>query len=70
VPYESAHLPGAESEVIVPGFHTDIGKREVTEELRRILFVHLEELNGNAPGSIPVELPRVRDLMPEHAARR
>jgi hypothetical protein len=70
VPYESAHLPGAQSEVIIPGFHTDIGKREVTEELRRILFEHLETGNAPAPQVLAVELPVAHEEVPERAARR
>lgn len=45
VPYDSAHLDGAASELILPGNHLDHQKPEVTAELRRILRLHL----GDAP---------------------
>ena len=51
VPYASAHLDTAASEVIVPGFHLQIGKPAVTDELKRILRLHLAEIPaGPAPG--------------------
>jgi hypothetical protein len=65
VPYESSHLPGAASEVIVPGVHPDVSKREVTQELRRILFEHIEHLD--APGIDPAKF---RELVPQLSARR
>lgn len=40
VPYASAHLDTAASETIVPGYHLDLGKPGVTDELRRILRLH------------------------------
>lgn len=43
VPYASAHLEGAASEVVVPGYHLKINQAGVTEELRRILRLHLGE---------------------------
>ena len=43
VPYDSSHLKTAASEVIVPGFHLDIDEPGVTDELRRILRLHLAE---------------------------
>jgi hypothetical protein len=43
VPYESSHLPSATSEVLVPGFHVQVGQQGVTNELRRILLRHLQE---------------------------
>jgi hypothetical protein len=43
VPYESARLPSASSEVIVPGNHLQVGKPGVTDELRRILRLHLKQ---------------------------
>ena len=58
VPYASAHLEDAVSEVIVPGFHLDIDHPGVTEELRRILRLHLEAdgppgAEGPAPPAPP-----------------
>jgi hypothetical protein len=49
VPYESAHLPSATSEVLVPGFHLQVGQQGVTDELRRILRIHLQELGADLP---------------------
>ena len=41
VPAASSHLVTAASEVVVPGFHLDIDEPGVTNELRRILRLHL-----------------------------
>jgi hypothetical protein len=49
VPYESSHLPSASSEVLVPGFHLEVGKQGVTDELRRILRTHLQEARADVP---------------------
>jgi hypothetical protein len=49
VPYESAHLPSASSEVIVRGFHTQVERPGVTDELRRILRIHMQEIGAEAP---------------------
>jgi pimeloyl-ACP methyl ester carboxylesterase len=49
VPYESSHLPSATSEVLVPGFHVQVGQQGVTDELRRILRIHLQEVGANLP---------------------
>jgi hypothetical protein len=49
VPYESSHLPSATSEVIVPGFHVQVGRQGVTGELRRILRIHLQEVGADLP---------------------
>jgi pimeloyl-ACP methyl ester carboxylesterase len=49
VPYESSHLPSATSEVLVPGFHVQVGQPGVTDELRRILRVHLLESGAMMP---------------------
>jgi hypothetical protein len=49
VPYESAHLPSATSEVLVPGFHLQVGQQGVTDELRRILRLHLQEVGADLP---------------------
>jgi pimeloyl-ACP methyl ester carboxylesterase len=47
VPYDSSHLPSATSEVLVPGFHVQVGQRGVTDELRRILRIHLQEVGAD-----------------------
>ena len=49
VPYESSHLPSATSEVLVPGFHVQVGQQGVTDELRRILRIHLQEIGADLP---------------------
>jgi hypothetical protein len=49
VPYESSHLPSATSEVIVPGFHVQVGRQGVTDELRRILRIHLQGIGADLP---------------------
>ena len=41
VPYKSSHIRGVESEKIVPGTHFSLKDLDVTEELRRILKIHL-----------------------------
>ena len=42
VPYRSSHLDGAASEKIVPGTHSAQQNPDVTEELKRILRLHLD----------------------------
>jgi hypothetical protein len=49
VPYDSSHMPSSSSEVVVPGFHTQVDKPGVTDELRRILRVHLQEIGADLP---------------------
>jgi hypothetical protein len=49
VPYESSHLPSATSEVLVPGFHLQVERHGVTDELRRILRIHLQEVGADGP---------------------
>jgi hypothetical protein len=43
VPYWSSHLPGAQSEKIVPSGHGANENPEGIEEIRRILFLHLRD---------------------------
>jgi triacylglycerol esterase/lipase EstA (alpha/beta hydrolase family) len=43
VPYESAHLPGAISEVVIPSWHSVQETPEAIVEIRRILHLHLKE---------------------------
>lgn len=40
VPYRSAHLPGAESELVIPYFHSVQETPEAILEIRRILREH------------------------------
>jgi pimeloyl-ACP methyl ester carboxylesterase len=49
VPYESAHLHSASSEVFVRGFHVQVAQPGVTDELRRILRIHLQEAGADIP---------------------
>jgi hypothetical protein len=56
VPYDSAHLPSAASEVIVPGFHTQVERVGVTDELRRILRIHLQEIGADLPTAAAMPL--------------
>ncbi|RUL87643.1 esterase/lipase family protein [Tautonia sociabilis] len=49
VRYESSHLEGAASEVVVPGPHDSVGRPEVAAEVARILRLHLVE-GGSAAG--------------------
>jgi hypothetical protein len=49
VPYESSHIPSAASEVVVPGFHIQVGRQGVTDEIRRILRIHLQEQGALPP---------------------
>lgn len=46
VPYSSAHLEGAESEVIICSKHGCTRNPSAIEEVRRVLLNHLEELDG------------------------
>ena len=58
VPYASSHLDTAASEVIVPGFHLMINQPGVTDEIRRILHLHLDAAEAS-----PVATP-AGDLAP------
>jgi hypothetical protein len=49
VPYDSSQLPSSSSSVAVPGFHVRVDKPGVTDELRRILRIHLQEVGANLP---------------------
>lgn len=43
VPYSSSHLPGADSEKIIPSWHSVQETPEAIVEIRRILHLHLKE---------------------------
>lgn len=43
VPYWSSHMEGAQSELIIPSNHWTIREKEAAEEVRRILYLHLEK---------------------------
>ncbi len=49
VTYGSSHLPGAVSEHVVDDNHSCLGNEMTIAEVRRILYLHLEE-NGRKPG--------------------
>lgn len=58
VPYSSAHLEGAESELIVNARHTRLtGLQEGIEELRRILYIHA----GLSYTSLPVTNKKIAE---------
>lgn len=44
VSYESAHLEGVESELVVRAFHTCLSNPRVIDEMRRILLLHVRSL--------------------------
>ncbi|MBD8878923.1 alpha/beta fold hydrolase [Rhodanobacter sp. 7MK24] len=46
VPYASAHLDGAESEVVIPSWHSVQETPAAILELRRIMRLHLQRVNG------------------------
>ena len=46
VPYWSSHLDGAQSEIIVPGPHSCTELPQTTEEIRRILRLHLKKVDS------------------------
>ena len=49
VEYRSAHVEGVASELVVRSAHSCQGRPETIEEVRRILRVHLESLEGVLP---------------------
>ncbi len=59
VPYDSAHLDSAQSEAIVRGSHLDLGAPGVTDELRRILRLHIDELDPSPSTLARPEPPEV-----------
>ncbi|MBP7958841.1 MAG: alpha/beta fold hydrolase, partial [Thiopseudomonas sp.] len=50
VPYNSAHLAGAQSEKVIPSWHSVQETPEAIVEVRRILHTHLQETNGVSYG--------------------
>ncbi|WP_313239678.1 esterase/lipase family protein [Stutzerimonas kunmingensis] len=54
VPYSSAHLAAAESEIVIPFGHSVQETPEAIMEIRRILHVHLHESDGDRfAGPVP-----------------
>lgn len=51
VPYASAHLPGADSELVIPYGHSVQETPEAIIEIRRIMHLHLKELGKETPGT-------------------
>ena len=49
VPYQSAHLAGAQSELVVPSWHSVQETPEAIIEVRRILHAHLTDLKKDMP---------------------
>lgn len=52
--YESSHLDGVDSEVVVPGGHVSIRRPEVAAEVSRILHLHLADLGIGVAASAAV----------------
>ena len=53
VPVESAHTPGAASEITVPASHTRVHHHPATiTEMQRILCMHLHEVDTGAPAPV------------------
>ncbi|MBD8872292.1 alpha/beta hydrolase [Rhodanobacter sp. DHB23] len=48
VPYASAHLDGADSEVVIPSWHSVQETPAAILELRRIMRLHLQQVDGAA----------------------
>ena len=53
VPYTSSHIDWAASELIVTGDHGCQDSPETIRELRRILLIHLEEVDREVPAEDP-----------------
>ncbi|MCS7239369.1 MAG: alpha/beta fold hydrolase [Thermoguttaceae bacterium] len=65
VSYASAHLEGADSEVIVPADHLTIHAHPLAvQEVRRILLDHLEELQSQPPPVLPPHLATPEGAVP------
>ena len=53
VPYKSAHLLGAVSELIIPSWHSVQETPEAIVEIRRILHQHLAEISRASHAATP-----------------
>ncbi len=51
VPYASAHLQGAESELVIPYGHSVQEAPQAIIEIRRIMHIHLKEIEKETPGA-------------------
>ncbi len=58
VPYASAHLPGAASELVLPSAHSVQEHPRAILEIRRILNEELQEGEGSAAPAAPAPQPR------------
>ena len=58
VAYTSSHIDWAESECIVPGTHGCQDIPDTIREIRRILTIHLEQVDGEGRGETPRGVPR------------
>jgi pimeloyl-ACP methyl ester carboxylesterase len=57
VPYRSAHLDGADSELVVPADHVHVHHHPLAVlEVRRILLEHYREASGRLAGGQPLQL--------------
>jgi hypothetical protein len=60
VPYVSAHLPDADSELVVPADHFNVNRHpRAVLEVRRLLHEHLREAEAQA--IVPVSLRSVEE---------
>lgn len=57
VPYSSSHLEGAESELIVPADHSAHMNPLAVQEIKRILYLHLDKLSERVGPFQPFEQP-------------
>lgn len=61
VPYVSAHLDAAESELVVPANHSAQDNPAAIRELRRILMIHLTRVDRERAYPLDPELPPLRE---------
>lgn len=55
VAYRSSHLPGAQSELIVPADHAAHAHPKAVREIKRILYLHLESLRQQGKPALPAK---------------
>lgn len=61
VPYLSAHLDGAASELVVPANHSAQDHPAAIREIRRILMIHLDRVDRERAAPIDPEFRRLRE---------
>ena len=64
VPYWSSHMPGAQSELIVPSDHSAPRNPEAIAEVRRILRLHLKSGSESSRGPARTEETDLRQIKP------